>query len=188
MFKVNKREEPQFFKDFKRKNKPNSWNDYSFDIKRELKEYMFDNEQGYNCPYCETVLTLDNSQIEHIKPKDVFPNSLNDYSNYLVGCINSKSCGQYKGKRWDNNFINPTLENPNDYFTYDMMTGKIIPKAKEGKAYEKAETTIEMLNLNNKRLCEARKTFILNNIYCIEFIDDYKEFPTLREWIKENIV
>lgn len=187
MLKVTKQEEPLFFKDFKRKNKLNNWNDYSYDIKRELKSYMLEEEQGYNCPYCETVLTLDDSQIEHIKPKDIFPKALGDYSNYLVGCMNGKSCGQYKGNKWDDNFINPTLENPEDYLTYDMMTGEIVPIAKEGKKYEKAKVTIDILNLNNKRLCEMRKTFILENMYCMEFLDNYQEFPSLRKWMKENI-
>lgn len=188
MFKVNKQKEPQFFKDFKRKNKLNNWEDYDYEVKRELKSYMFKEEQGYNCPYCETVLTLDNSQIEHIKPKDKFPNALSDYFNYLVGCINKKTCGQHKGNKWDDKFINPILENPCDYITYDIMTGKVIPIAKEGIKYEKAKVTIDMLNLNDKRLCEIRKIFIEMNRYCMKYLDMYQEFPTLREWMKENIV
>lgn len=188
MFKVNKQEEPQFFKDFKRKNKPNNWDDYDYKIKRELKSYMFEEEQGYNCPYCETILTLDNSQIEHIKPKGKFPAALHDYSNYLVGCISKNNCGQYKDRNWNDKFINPTLEDPKDYLAYDIMTGKVIPIAKEGIKYEKAKITIDALNLNNKRLCEMRKAFIEKNMYCMEYIDMYQEFPTLREWLKENIV
>lgn len=184
MLKVDKQGEPQFFKEFKKKTKPKNWSDYDYDIKRKLKSFMFENEQGYVCVYCETKLDLENSQIEHIKPKDKFPKILDDYSNYLVSCINSKCCGQYKGSKWDEKFINPTLENPFDYLTYDMMTGEIKPIAKEGIRYEKAERTIEILNLNNKRLCGARKKFILE----YKYLDDYQEFPTLREWLKENVV
>lgn len=40
MFKVNKQEEPQFFKDFKRKNKPKNWDDYNSDIKKQLKKWL----------------------------------------------------------------------------------------------------------------------------------------------------
>ncbi len=188
MFKVNKQEEPQFFKDFKKKKKPNNWKAYDPDIKRELKSYMFKEEQGYNCPYCEIILTLDNSQIEHIKPKDKFPKELNSYSNYLVGCKNNKTCGSYKDNNWDDNFINPTLEDPREYLIYDIMSGEIIPIATEGIKYEKAKITIEMLNLNDKRLCDVRKTFIVTNKDMIEYLDIYKEFPTLREWMKENLV
>lgn len=194
MFKVTKKEEPQFFKDFKRKNKIVNWSDYTPEIKSRLKDYMFEEEQGYNCPYCELVITKENSQIEHIKPKDKFPNSLSDYSNYLVGCQNKNTCGQYKGNKWSENFINPTLENPTDYLTYDIMTGKIIPVAKDGIKYKKAIETIEILNLNEKRLCEMRKIFILecentikylkNKEEISDFLDIYSEFPTLKEYLK----
>lgn len=188
MFKVNKQEEPQFFKDFKRKNKPKNWDDYNSDIKKQLKNYMFEEEQGYNCPYCETIISLNNSQIEHIKPKDKFPNALSDYSNYLVGCINKKTCGQYKANNWSDKFIDPTLEDPNEYLTYDIMTGEVVPKIKTGTNFEKAKITIEMLNLNEKRLCEMRKTFIVRNMYTLEYIDYYQEFPSLIKWLKINII
>ena len=37
MFKIIKEKEPEFFKDYKRKFKPFSWKDYSYEIKQELK-------------------------------------------------------------------------------------------------------------------------------------------------------
>lgn len=186
MFKVDKKDEPNFFKEYKKRNNLNSWENFDYNIKRKLKEYMFENEQGYNCPYCESIINLDNSQIEHVMPKDKFPRALSEYSNYLVGCVNRKTCGQYKGSKWNENFINPTLEDPKEYLTYDLMTGKIIPVEKEGIKYDKARITIELLNLNEKRLCEMRKTFILENRYSIKYLDYYQEFPTLRDWLKEN--
>lgn len=174
MFKVTKKGEPQFFKDFKRKNKIVNWSDYTPEIKSRLKDYMFEEEQGYNCPYCELVITKENSQIEHIKPKDKFPNGLSDYFNYLVGCQNKNTCGQYKGNKWSENFINPM--------------------AKDGIKYKKAIETIEILNLNEKRLCEMRKIFILeceNTIKYLKnkeeisyFLDIYSEFPTLKQYLK----
>lgn len=60
MFKIIKEKEPEFFKDYKRKFKPFSWKDYSCEIKQELKNYMFEKEQGYFCPYCELVINLEN--------------------------------------------------------------------------------------------------------------------------------
>ena len=44
----------------------------------------------------------------------------------------------------------------------DIKTGKIIPKEKERLKVEKADYTIKVLNLNDKRLCEIRKTFMIN--------------------------
>lgn len=184
MFKIIKEKEPEFFKDYKQRIKPLSWKDYSYEIKQELKNYMFEKEQGYFCPYCELVINLENSQIEHIKPKDKFPKLTGEYSNYLVGCTNSATCGQHKKNTWSDNFINPTVENPEDYLTYDIMTGEIIPKKNEGIKYEKAKETINILNLNNKKLCEARRTLILNK----EYIDFFENFPSLKEYLKRNFL
>ena len=46
MLKVNKQDEPDFFKKFKKIEKPTSWNDYNkFKIKTDLKKFMLENEQ-----------------------------------------------------------------------------------------------------------------------------------------------
>ena len=45
MLKVNKKDEPEFFSEFKKKEKPKDWKDLDFEIKRKLKKYMLDNEQ-----------------------------------------------------------------------------------------------------------------------------------------------
>ena len=38
---------------------------------------MLENEQKFDgiyfCPYCEREITIEKSQIEHVKPKDKFP-------------------------------------------------------------------------------------------------------------------
>lgn len=184
MFKIIKEKEPEFFKDYKQRIKPLSWKNYSYEIKQELKNYMFEKEQGYFCPYCELVINLENSQIEHIKPKDKYPWLTEEYSNYLAGCINPVTCGQHKKNMWSDKFINPTLENPEEYLTYDIMTGEVIPKEKEGIKCEKAKETIKILNLNNRKLCEARKTLILNK----EYIDFFENFPSLKEYLKKNFL
>ena len=43
---------------------------------------------------------------------------------------------------------------------FDIKTGKIIPIFKEGNRHEKAKYTIDLLNLNDNRLCEVRKKYI----------------------------
>ena len=77
MLKVNKKEEPDFFLIFKRYSNPKDWDDYTTNIKRRLKKYMLKNEQYSFCPYCERKIKVERSQIEHIKPKDKFPELLN---------------------------------------------------------------------------------------------------------------
>ena len=77
-----------------------------------------------------------------------------------------------------------------------MRTGNIIPKKENGLDYEKAVKTIEILNLNENKLCEYRKTYILkiintvgnlNDDNKIEIINYFDEFPTLKKFLIENI-
>ena len=211
MLKVNKKDEPEFFSEFKKKEKPKDWKDLDFEIKRKLKKYMLDNEQKIDnksyCPYCEIILFSENKDstedkedkechIEHIKPKSKFGNLTFDYRNFLTSCSDKNTCGQSKGNKWDNLFINPVEENPEEYFSYSMRTGKIIPKKENGLDYEKAVKTIEILNLNENKLCEYRKIYILqiidtignlNDNNKIEIINYFDEFPTLKKFLIENI-
>ena len=48
-----------------------SWNDYFAKNKRDLKKYILENEQNYLCGYCESKILIDNSHLEHIKPKRI---------------------------------------------------------------------------------------------------------------------
>ena len=134
--------------------------------------------------------------IEHIKPKSKFGNLTFDYRNFLTSCSDKNTCGQSKGNKQDNLFINPVEENPEEYFSYSMRTGKIIPKKENGLDYEKAVKTIEILNLNENKLCEYRKIYILqiidtignlNDNNKIEIINYFDEFPTLKKFLIENI-
>ncbi|WP_426711157.1 retron system putative HNH endonuclease [Cetobacterium sp. SF1] len=188
MFKVNKTPEPAFFQDFKRKNKLSNWDEYSNypEIKKALREYMLLEEQDLCCPYCEILIEAETSEIEHIKPKTHFKNEFQNYNNFLTGCKGTKICGNHKGNKYSENFINPTLEDPEDYFTYDIKTGKIIPKEINGIKYEKAKETIEILNLNDSRLCGARKTIILQNINNLEYLEYIDGFSTLKKFLREN--
>lgn len=165
MLKVQKTLEPKFYKDFKTKHisKINNWDDMNdhYEVKQELREHMLLEEQNFKCPYCESLI-YDESEgnIEHIRPKDKFKELYLDYNNFLTSCRSSYSCDNFKGSKWDENFINPVLEDPRDYFTYDLYSGEIIPKSDDKMIKEKAEKTIEILNLNHNNLKNKRRNFI----------------------------
>ena len=215
MLKVNKKDEPQFFTEFKRKKNPKNWDELdkleNRYIKKELKYHILKNEQNIGdksyCSYCEIILFSENKDstedkedkechIEHIKPKSKFGNLTFDYRNFLISCSENKTCGHSKQSIWDELFINPVEENPEKYFSYSMRTGKIIPKKENGLEYEKAVKTIEILNLNEDNLCEYRKNYMLkiidtignlNDNNKIEIINYFDEFPTLKKFLIENI-
>ena len=202
MLKINKTSEPNFLKEFKKKEKPKNWKDFDFGIKKELKNYMLENEQkiGNNsyCPYCERkIIASKNSQIEHIKPKDRFPELFSNYENFITGCLNIESCGSKKGNKWSELFVNPVIYEPSKYFSYNRMTGEIIPKKDITDIdLEKANYTIEILNLNDdKRLLKGRKSVIkilqkYQKIYkdekILKEISEDLDFPTLRNFLIES--
>ena len=191
MIKVNKVEKPEFLIQFNKKNKPKNWKDFNNEIKNKLKEYMAKNEQNINgnyfCPCCEREIMIEKSQIEHIRPKDKFPNLFNEYSNFLVGCLENHTCGSAKGNKWNELFINSVENNPEEYFEYDIKTGKIVPKHKTGKKNERAIKTIEILNLNEKKLCEIRKVMIVEILKGgKENIKYIRKFPTLKIFLENS--
>lgn len=145
-----------------KKEKKLVWdNDYK--EKRKLKEYILENEQNFLCCYCEAKVTLDNSHVEHIKPKDMDEDSLTfDYSNLSVSCdgecFHDKrlTCGHKKENKFNElDFLNPTkVVDIREYFIY---TDNCYIGA-SNKNEKKAKYTMQLLQLNsfNNYLPEAR--------------------------------
>ena len=193
MLKVNKRSEPEEFTKYKSKHKIINWDSFTPEIKQVLKQYLLEEQENSCCPYCEMEINLNDSQIEHIKPKDKFPKLLADHDNLVACCLESKRCGNSKANKWDELFINPVIENPEDYFEYDIKTGEITPIFKEGNRYEKAKYTIDLLNLNDNRLCNIRRKYILEfsnyTKYNKNSLGDYPiKFPSLRRYLEKSFL
>lgn len=192
MLKVNKKSEPEEFTKYKSKNKIINWESFTIEIKQVLKQYLLEEQENSCCPYCEIEISLYNSQIEHIKPKDKFPKLLADHNNLVACCLESKRCGNSKANKWNELFINPVTENPEDYFDYDIKTGKIIPIFKDGEKNKKANYTIDLLNLNDNRLCNIRRKYILEfsnyTKYNKNTLGDYPiKFPSLRRYLEGRL-
>ena len=193
MLKVNKKSEPEEFTKYKSKNKIINWDSFTAEIKQVLKQYLLEEQENSCCPYCEMEINLNDSQIEHIKPKDKFPKLLADHDNLVACCLESKRCGNSKANKWDELFINPVIENPEDYFEYDIKTGEITPIFKEGNRYEKAKYTIDLLNLNDNRLCNIRRKYILEfsnyTKYNKNSLGDYPiKFLSLRRYLEKSFL
>lgn len=214
MLKINKKAEPDFFKDFKKRYKLKNWEEYNkkdldgkgIEVKRKLKIFMLEEEQKGYCPYCERkILKYKKSDveknelekflkeqvhIEHIIPKSLKPQLFEKYDNILSCCTSRETCGFKKGNEYSENFINPVLEDPKEYFEYDIKTGEIRPKNIEQEKRIKAEVTIEILNLNQERLKNQRYTLLklLMQIHKMEDFSYYKNenFPSLVEYFENN--
>ncbi|WP_367277809.1 retron system putative HNH endonuclease [Clostridium sp.] len=136
-------------------------------------------KQGRYCAYCQrTIYESDEGHIEHIKPRDKYPSLFQDYNNIITSCNEKHTCGINKGNDYDENFINPVLDDPSEYLDFNLANGEIIPKytQEETLKFKRAKYTIEILNLNHFKLKEARKNLIdILQVYK-ENYDDYNEY------------
>ena len=132
------------------------------------------------CCYCEDSMA---DEVEHIAPKDLYPERVFDWQNYLYACgpCNSPKGSQYavvtaNGELQPVNrpkgapvtppmggthaLINPRLENPQDFLWLDIVdTFNFVALADPGTISERrAIYTCKILALNNRDvLIEARR-------------------------------
>lgn len=148
--------EPEAFSRWKKDNAKANWNDFSISTEhRDLREQLLAEQVGMCC-YCEVMLTLDDSHIEHLKPKSKHPKERFAYCNLLASCNRKESCGHKKGTWYHPDMISPLAKGCEQRFTY-TLDGRIIPSDKEDNL---ALETIEQLGLNCAKLKDRRKSII----------------------------
>ncbi len=176
--------------EIKKHNKPNFfelWIKNKQEYGYQLREFMLEKEQQNVCCYCEKGITpsLEHSHIEHIRPRDKFPKLKHDYNNLVVSCQTKGRCGNAKGNKFNEHFIVPTEENPEDYLTYSA-NGEIIPIDKNKKGTE----TIKTLNLNAHALVKTRRVLFKQLDAMRDSLDNFenwfKEYPSFIKYFKEN--
>jgi uncharacterized protein (TIGR02646 family) len=163
------------------------------------------------CAYCEDAY---GDEVEHIFPKDFYPNRVFSFENYLGAC---GPCNGPKG----NNFaiflketsevlklssdlkpnygdwfdcepvlINPRLENPCDFLELDIWgTFHYVPKQKLIKKDKlKAKYTIELLKLNSRDyLLRARRAAYQSFLDSIYQYDARKKNRASKKELKERL-
>lgn len=107
------------------------------DVRGRLDEMFAD-----TCCYCEAAVAPD---IEHFQPKTRYPDRMFAWDNLLRAC---KNCNFEKsdtdpmdavGNRW---LLDPTQDNPEDHFTWDLTTGEPIYKGWVAGTAHRAEDTL----------------------------------------------
>jgi len=123
---------------------------------RQALERMYSVGDGCYCCYCEKEMDDHESEIEHRKPREVFPQYTFDWGNLHLAC---STCNRNKGQQWDKRKRNEILDAAktrsinNKHLTYEFraMTGVLrIPVSKRG------ETTVYHADLNRKKLLRGR--------------------------------
>ena len=192
---IKKLDTPQFFTDDT--TDLNRWNEYFADKKRVLKNHILENEQNYLCCYCEEKIDIDNSHIEHIKPKNLDIKNLTfNYSNLAISCngtCNNEAgdntrynCGHKKDNEYDEEkFLNPVeIKDIREYFKYDFDNFKINPSAKQ---QIKSKYMIDTLKLNDDRLLKAREKALRIFIKKFKIIRENKKKKMIQILNKENL-
>lgn len=133
------------------------------------------------CAYCEDSLA---DEVEHIKPKDLYPEVVFDWENYVYACgpCNGPKNNQYAifssatglivdvtrkrnqpvvpPESGESAFINPRLENALDFMALDLEDTFlfVVISDEDSPEYQKADYTIKVLRLNERDiLSEARR-------------------------------
>jgi len=119
--------------------------DYKYPIN---KQALKDSSHG-KCMYCESSIDhIDHGDVEHIKPKSIYPQYKFDWDNLGYSC--SICNRKYKGEKDDTNLINPYIDNPADYL---IALGGIFVAI---KGNIRGQVTIDIVQLNRKELLSKR--------------------------------
>jgi uncharacterized protein (TIGR02646 family) len=181
-------------KHFSLVNKPNN---RTFRVVRRKLEEMCSG--ALRCVYCEDSRA---DEVEHIRPKDLYPEQVFAWANYVYACgpCNGPKNNQFAvfslatgnlvevtrkrnqpvepPENGEHAFIDPRQENPLDLLDLDLVdTFRFLPMVSEKQAKEnqKADYTIRVLRLNERDdLVRARK----------EAYGDYR--ARLKEYISER--
>jgi uncharacterized protein (TIGR02646 family) len=100
------------------------------------------------CGYCERCCK---GQVDHFRPKSRHPELVYAWSNWILAC---PTCNQNKSEKWPRGgYVDPCAKTrpaqPEAYFTFDTLTGELIPRAGlSPQRRKKAFQMIEDLGLN----------------------------------------
>lgn len=123
----------------------------------EVKDSLF-NCSHQKCAYCETYPCSGYLEVEHFAPKRRYPELTLEWDNLLPSC---QVCNRHKSNHDTKSepIINPSKVDPERYFEYEW--GLFIIPSEKAPDYELAERTIEICNLNRRRLADARSKILI---------------------------
>ena len=151
----------------------------------EIKSTLIISSHG-KCAFCECIPSEGgNVEVEHFKPKSIYPKHTFDWTNLLPAC---RKCN---GNKLDHDTIVEPIINPYEYdperlFYYDDIKMRV----NECSDKQLGLTTIEVCGLNSVRLFKPRADILVSlRVFAEELehaICDYKNAETER--IKSNRV
>jgi uncharacterized protein (TIGR02646 family) len=113
-----------------------------------------------NSAYCEEI---SRGETDHFRPKSRFPELVYEWSNWVFSC---HDCNNFKGEKWPaGGLVDPCvrsrLARPENYFSFDTLTGEVIPKDGITPARRnKARRMINDLRLNEVHHLRKRSQWL----------------------------
>lgn len=125
------------------------------------------------CCYCESKIKITSyPEIEHFKPKSKYKELCFDYSNLHYCC---KRCNLAKGSHYNDNLLNPSDDNPEEYIRYIGELAISIDDNRRGIE------TIDVIKLNERADLKEERIRYLN-----EFRKNYELLISAIETILES--
>ncbi|GMU87563.1 MAG: hypothetical protein AMXMBFR48_28040 [Ignavibacteriales bacterium] len=152
----------------------------------EIKQSLLEMFHG-KCGFCESKITnVDFGDIEHFKPKSIFPELAVTWENLLLSCKkcngSSQKSDHWPGAREGGPLVNPCEENPDKFFefVYDKKTRVSFVKPKN----KRAKVSEQIYGLNKTSLLQDRSDFI-RKLIVVAY--NYKKSSEAREIIDEAV-
>jgi len=167
---IDRNPAPQEFADLTTGDKkPVNWDafraDYH-DLYRQIRDLIWEDQKGVS-GYTELPISKDGGiHIDHFRKKGMFREEEFHWENFVVDERDNTLYGAghkdrtVKTKEVYDQLLSPVLDHPEEYLTY-MEDGSIIPRRTIDTAkQEKAQTTIDVFNLDHEYLVNKRKGLI----------------------------
>lgn len=176
------------------------WGDFGSPCKDQVRSAlrMMQTDQGPAlCAYCESVLGPGSgTHIEHFVPRSRNPGLTYEWHNLFLSCGHADHCGHYKDGRKapsynPSDLIRPDSEDPDAYLHFHSSGEVRVREGLSGGERTRAQTTIDVFNLNAPSLKAARRalitqarSLILQELDFLEVLEDEDRLEFLAEEIE----
>ena len=165
MKRIDKAAEPEEFSDWKDSDKMAHrprWKRVSSEVKNIVHRALM-KEQGFLCCYCETAVSVEDSHVEHFRPRKKYPDKQLDYQNLHCSCQRApqkgepRHCGNKKGSWYCEELMVSPLDPQCGKRFSCLGNGEVCPRCADDDG---AKEMIARLGLNLPKLKSLRSAAI----------------------------
>jgi uncharacterized protein (TIGR02646 family) len=140
----------------------------------------------HKCAFCENVNAR---AIDHFYPKERYPKKMFRWTNFILCCslCNLEKGNTFPFRKRRPTLIDPTREDPLEFFTWDLQTGAIAGVIDPDRGH-RAETTRTQLKLDVGPLREARRVQFNRVLQLLtDVVNENPVRPDTRQRLQEEL-